>query len=386
VIGDQKRRRPASARSLPGEFLSETQAQNTSNIFILATNTPTCNTEVGVSLQTPIFTVEDPTHADLIYGATFQQYQEYQPYQGYQEYQESKTRKRRGKRINDRFGALIGNDHFVSTCLLLTLTFDDEALLSPARPETTDGRLTRIQAHLQRAGYQYRVTARESSLTTGRLHYHILVDLGPDGIAGLYDALLQTSRNFRKLVGAWVSTERTARFEHDYDSWVNRGRPRQRKGRSHQELLISAYVKQSWNQGHTDAVELPKDAGRGYVLKFRYQQPDAWFETSRISFSRPASAYWAHGAALLVYAHAGECFRYGPRDPEWAERQVQYLDRKAATRKRESENALRLQREAADWSHLSLDALEPLKLPDGLHPRIDLGLAVTPLQFSTSSI
>jgi len=107
---------------------------------------------------------------------------------------------------------------------------------------------------------------------------------------------------------------------------------------------------------------------------------------SRISFSRAPSAYWAHGATLLVYAHDGECFRYGPRDPEWAERQVQYLDRKAATRKRESENLLRLRREAADWSHLSLDALEPLKFPDGFHPRIDLGLAVTPLQFSTSSI
>ena len=136
--------RPASTRSLSGECLSETQAQNTSNFYILATNTPTCNMDVGVPLQTPIFTVEDPTHADLIYGATFQQYQEYQPYHGYQEYQESKTRKRRGKRINDRFGALIGNDHFVSTCLLLTLTFDDEALLSPARPERTNGRLTRI--------------------------------------------------------------------------------------------------------------------------------------------------------------------------------------------------------------------------------------------------
>jgi len=188
------------------------------------------------------------------------------------------------------------------------------------------------------------------------------------------------------VAGAWVPTEKTARFERDYDSWINRGSPRQRKGRSRQKLLISAYVQQSWNQGHTDAVELPKDAGRGYVLKFRYQQPDAWFETSRISFSRPASQPWAHGATLLVYAHAGECFRYGPRDPEWAKEQVQYLDRKAAARKRESENALRLQREAADWSHLSLDALEPLKLPDGLHPTIDLGLAVTPLQFSTSSI
>lgn len=133
-------------------------------------------------------------------------------------------------------------------------------------------------------------------------------------------------------------------------------------------------------------MELPKDAGRGYVLKFRYQQPDAWFETSRISFSRPASQYWAHGAALLVYAHDGECFRYGPRDPEWAKGQVQYLDRKAATRKRESENLLRLRQERTEWNRSTLDALEPLKLPDGLHPRIDLGLAVTPLQFSTSSI
>jgi len=366
--------RPASARSLPGECLSETQAQNTSNISILATNTPTCNTEVGVSLQTPIFTVEDPTHADLIYGATIQQYQEV------------KTRKRRGKRNNDRFGALIGNDHFVSMCLLLTLTFDDEALLSPARPKRTNGRLTRIQQQLQRAGYQYHVTARESSPTTGRPHYHILVDPGPDGIPALYDALLRTSRNFRKFVAAWVPTEKTARFEHDYACWVKQGSPRQRKGRSHQELLISAYVKQCWNQGYTDAVELPKDAGRGYVLKFRYQQPDAQFETSRISFSRPASQYWAHDATLLVYAHAGECFRYGPRDPEWAKGQVQYLDRKAAARKRKSENLLRLRQERTEWNRSTLDALEPLKFPDGLHPRIECDLHFAPTIFKDLNI
>lgn len=251
----------------------------------------------------------------------------------FQQYQRNITRQRRRRRHNNRFGILIGKGHFVSTSLLITLTFDEESLLSPVRASEADSRLTAIHGKLRRAGYSYRVTSREVGPIHCREHYHLLVDLEERGMPGFIEGLTGTSRGFRDFARDWAPGDRVRRLQEEYSRWVASGSTGYRSGRSELECLAGDYLAHCWGLGYVDAAELPSDVGRCYLLKFAYQLDTNPHGRVRISYSRPASQNWAYGAVPLVYAHEGRCCRYGPRDPLWVSRQAAFLDRKDTFRR-----------------------------------------------------
>lgn len=216
---------------------------------------------------------------------------------------------------------------------MITLTFDEESLLSPVRASEADSRLTAIHRKLRRAGYSYRITSREVGSTHCREHYHLLVDLEGRGLPGFVEGLAGTSRGFRDFARGWTPGDRVRRLRRKYDRWVASGSTGHRSGRSELECLAGGYLAHCWGLGYVDAAEVPSDAGRCYLLKFAYRVDTNPHGRVRISYSRPASQNWAHGAVPLVYAHEGRCCRYGPRDPAWVGRQIAFLDRKDACRR-----------------------------------------------------
>lgn len=239
----------------------------------------------------------------------------------------------RCKAHRERLGAIRGDGHFEGASVLITNTVNDETLNSRERVERVNSRLTAQGARLRRVGVGERVTAKEYGSKRGRPHHHQCYDVP------LRELLkrAQRWRGFRKFAATWTPDERAAIPMAIQARWEAGGCIGRRKGgRTRDELMLSRYLAESWGLGYVDVQEIPGGAAVGYLLSYVTKGGETGkYGRARVSYSRPLSWRWAHGAHLQVYAYAGECYFYPPRSSSWADREVARLDRVDLRRERE---------------------------------------------------
>jgi hypothetical protein len=129
------------------------------------------------------------------------------------------------------------------------------------------------------------------------------------------------ARNFEPDDGAMKALE----LQHRWETGHWRGKRRPKEARTYQELVLSRYLGQG-SIGWVDVLGMPGAAAVSYALKYTSKGG------GRSSYSRAASAGWAHGAKPLLYIYKGEAMRYPPRNPAWVKKEVGRLDRRDARR------------------------------------------------------
>jgi hypothetical protein len=230
------------------------------------------------------------------------------------------------RRHRERFGVLLGEGYFAGDAIMLTLTMDEKTAASPDLAAIWNSVTTAAGARLRRAGVTGRVTASERGKHTDRPHRHIVADVGIDA---LWRYALGHWRGFRKFARGWRPDDdgamKAMELQNRWERGQWRGERRPKYARTYQELVLSRYLGQG-SIGWVDVLGMPGAAAVSYALKYTSKGG------GRSSYSRAASAGWAHGAKPLLYIYKGEAMRYPPRNPAWVKKEVGRLDRRDARR------------------------------------------------------
>lgn len=234
------------------------------------------------------------------------------------------------RRHRERFGAMLGEGYWQSDAVLITLTMDEETAANPAKAVLWNSCLTAIGARLRRSGVSGRVTASERGKLTDRPHRHIAADID---IQRLWDYMREHARGFRRFAREWEPDEGAVKamvLQHRWETGKWRGRRRPKYARTYQELIIGRYLGKG-AIGWVDVLGITGKAAVGYMMKYTSKGG------GRVSYSRPASRAWGHGAKLLVYAYDGQMVRYPRRREEWVKNEIGRCERREARRRHDLE-------------------------------------------------
>lgn len=226
---------------------------------------------------------------------------------------------------------MLGEGYWQSDAVMLTLTMDEETAGDPDKGRLWNSVLTAIGGRLRRKGVTGRVTASERGKTTDRQHRHIGADVSLDD---LWQYALRHWRGFRTFARNWEPDEGALKAMLLQRRWENgtwRGERRPKYARTYQELVMSRYLGRG-SIGWVDVLGISGKAAVGYMMKYTSKGG------GRVSYSRPASAPWANGAKLIVYAFNGECHWYPRRRQEWIDNEIGRLERREARRRHDEES------------------------------------------------
>lgn len=224
-----------------------------------------------------------------------------------------------------------GEGYWETDAVMLTVTMDEETAADPDKARVWNSTMTAIGGRLRRKGVTGRVTASERGKRTDRPHRHIAADVSLDD---LWQYALKHWRGYKTFARNWEPDEGALKamlLQRRWETGKWRGPRRPRSARTYQELVMSRYLGRG-SIGWVDVIGISGKAAVGYMMKYTSKGG------GRVSYSRPASAAWANGAKLLVYAYDGEMVRYPRRNPDWVKNEIGRLERREARQRHDEES------------------------------------------------